>query len=104
MLKELVENGVKLSVKDVVFVAKDKTGQTVWLENGDEKTGLIHIRKHTNDFVIKHDIKPDNLTKHLKNVIKRGKVISVTKKSLANGRIGLEKYMFISTNTILLLL
>ena len=32
LLKDLVNSGVKISPKDVVFAAKDKSGQTVWLE------------------------------------------------------------------------
>ena len=91
LLKDLVNSGVKISVKDVVFTAKDKSGQTVWLEKGNDSTGLQHIKKHTDQFVSKHNIQAKHLTSHLKNVIKKGKIVSTTQKRLSNGRIGLEK-------------
>ena len=91
LLKDLVKSGAKITIKDVVFTAKDKSGQVVWLEKGNEKSGLTHIQKHTNDFVAKHRIQQNRLVGHLKNVIKKGKVVSVTAKPLSNGLKGLEK-------------
>lgn len=91
LLKDLVNSGVKISPKDVVFATKDKSGQTVWLEKGNDSSGLQHIQKHTDQFVEKHNIQAKHLTSHLKNVIKKGKIVSTTQKRLSNGRIGLEK-------------
>ena len=91
LLKDLVNSGVKISPKDVVFATKDKSGQTVWLEKGNDSSGLQHIQKHTDQFVAKHNIQAKHLTSHLKNVIKKGKIVSNTQKRLSNGRIGLEK-------------
>ena len=91
LLAELLKSGAKVSIKDVIFVSKDKTGQIVWLEKGNETSGLAHIRKHVNDFVAKHNIQPEHLVGHLKNVVKRGRVVSIKKKMLSNGRVGLEK-------------
>lgn len=91
LLEELIKNGVKISINDVVFTAKDKSGQVVWLENGNIGKGLEHIKKHTNEFIAKHNIQENHLVGHLKNIIKKGKVISSQYKTLSNGRVGLEK-------------
>lgn len=91
LLKTLIDSGVKISVKDVVFTTKDGSGQIVWLEKGDEKSGLTHIQKHTNDFVTKHNIQPKYLTTHIKNIVSKGKIMSSRSVLLSNGKIGLEK-------------
>ncbi len=85
----------KINPKDVVFTAKDKNGQVVWLENGNATKGLEHIKKHTDDFVAKHNIKKEHLVCHLKNVIKNGVVVHSQEKILSNGKKGLEKNIFI---------
>lgn len=91
LLDELIKSGVKINPKDVVFTAKDKSGQVVWLENGNTSKGLEHIKKHTNDFVAKHNIQEKHLVGHLKNVIKKGVVVHSQEKILSNGKTGLEK-------------
>jgi len=91
MISELEETGVKFNRNDVLFVVKDKTGQMLWLENGNQSAGLEHIKKHTKDFEEKHGIKPDNLVDHLHEVIANGEAVSVKKKMLENGKIGIEK-------------
>ncbi len=91
LLSDLIKSGVKINIENVVFSAKDKSGQVVWLEKGNEISGLQHIKKHTKDFVAKHNIQESHLVGHLKNVIKKGVVVSSQEKSLANGGIGIEK-------------
>ncbi len=91
LLKQLVDSNVKINLKEVVFTAKDKSGQVVWLEKGDQDVGLTHIMKHESDFVAKHNISKGQLTPHLKNVVSKGKVVSSRLVTLHNGRKGLEK-------------
>lgn len=91
LLAELLKSGVKISPKNVVFTAKDKNGQVVWLENGNATKGLEHIKKHTNDFIRKHNIQEKRLVCHLRNVIKYGVVVHSQEKILSNGKMGLEK-------------
>lgn len=91
LLAELIRSGVKINPKDVVFAAKDKNGQVVWLENGNAIKGLEHIKKHTNDFVSKHSIQEKHLVCHLRNVIKKGVVVHSQEMILSNGKKGLEK-------------
>ena len=91
LLDNLIKSGVKINPKNVVFTAKDKSGQVVWLENGNSIKGLEHIKKHTSDFVAKHNIQEKHLVGHLKNVVKKGKVVFSQQKFLSNGKVGLEK-------------
>ena len=91
LLKQLVDSKVKINVKDVVFTAKDKSGQIVWLEKGNPSAGLAHIMKHEDDFVAKHNIQKGHLPSHLKNVVSKGKIVSSRQVKLPNGKDGLEK-------------
>ena len=77
----MIKSGVKINPKDVVFTVKDKRGQVVWLENGNTIKGLEHIKKHTNDFVAKHNIQENHLVGHLKNEIKKVLLYIFKKKS-----------------------
>ena len=48
------------------FVARDGTGQIVWLEQGNAAAGLQHIlSRHAKDFETKLGISEANLTKYL---------------------------------------
>lgn len=87
----LIISGVNINPKDVVFTVKDKSWQVVWLENRNTTKGLEHIKKHTNDFVDKHNIQEKHLVSHLKNVIKKGVVVHSQEKILSNGKMGLKK-------------
>lgn len=91
LLDELIKKGARINLNDVVFSAKDKSGQIVWLENENRDKGLEHIKKHIDDFIAKHNIQEKYFVGHLKNVIKKGAVIHSQEKVLSNGKIGLEK-------------
>lgn len=52
MLKPLIAAKVKFNAADVLFVTKDKSGQMIWLEKGNDLAGLKHIlNKHADDFL-----------------------------------------------------
>jgi len=90
MIKPLVEAGVKFNEEDVIFTTKDKSGQLIWLEKGNNLAGFEHIKKHTNDFVKKHGIKAKDLLSHIKDIIENGEIVS-SRIVLRNGKLGLEK-------------
>ena len=57
LIAELEEKGTKFTKEDVLFITKDKTGQTVWLEKGNSGAGLKHIeQRHEQDFLRKQNI------------------------------------------------
>ena len=43
LLDELAESGVKYNLNDVIAVTKTVDGKLVWLEKGNEQSGLKHI-------------------------------------------------------------
>ena len=43
LIKEFEKNKIKFNKKDIIFITKDGTGQTVWLEKGSKSAGLEHI-------------------------------------------------------------
>ena len=76
LIKELKNNNIKFSEKDVLFITKDKTNQTVWLEKGNEGAGFEHIKaRHGNDFVKAFNFNEDTLHESLYKAIKYGNVV-----------------------------
>jgi hypothetical protein len=42
LIDELIEKNVKINADDVVFITRDRSGQIIWLETGNEMAGLTH--------------------------------------------------------------
>ncbi|MDC2840553.1 hypothetical protein PO185_02650 [Limosilactobacillus mucosae] len=58
LMEELKNSGVKYTEKDVVLVAKNYNGKLLWLEKGNESSGLKHIEKrHQKDFGANTNVK-----------------------------------------------
>ena len=85
-LKKLENAGVKFNKEDVIFVANDSSGQLIWLEKGNEKSGLSHIKnRHAIDFREKHSVSIDKIPQHIKTIIEKGK-LEYSKVTQRNGR------------------
>ena len=79
LIKELSDAGITFSEENIVFIAKDATGQIVWLENGSDQAGLTHIiNRHMDDFVNAIGLTKEALPKFLEDVVTKGDVISNT--------------------------
>lgn len=83
LIEELERNGVKFSKEDIVFITKDRTGQTIWLEKGNSTAGLEHIINgngktpgHGKDFEKAFGVSKDQIPNYLKRVISQGKIVS----------------------------
>ena len=83
LIEELEQSNVKFTLKDIVFVTRDKTGQIVWLETGNSMAGLKHILDgngktpgYAADFERAFGVKRDDLPAYLKTVITHGKIVS----------------------------
>ncbi len=51
LMNELRHSGAKFSEKDVILITKNYNGKLIWLENGNDRSGLQHILKgHKNNF------------------------------------------------------
>lgn len=75
MLEELKKAGVKFTAVDVLFVTKDRTGQLIWLEKGNDFAGLKHILMHHSlDFINEYKIKEENIVEHIRDFISYGTV------------------------------
>lgn len=76
LIQELKDKKIKFSEKDVLFITKDKTNQTVWLEKGNENAGFEHIKtRHGDDFVKAFNFNKNNLYESLHRIIKYGDVV-----------------------------
>lgn len=91
LINELKSSGAKITEKDVVFVTRDKTGQIVWLEEGNSSAGLKHIvERHASDFKEKHGIDEDKIPAHLKHILTDG-TLEYSHTVERKGRSGYEK-------------
>ncbi len=91
MLKPLIAAKVKFNAADVLLVTKDKSGQMIWLEKGNDLAGLKHIlNKHADDFYVKHNISKRNIAYHIENIICNG-TIEYSRITKLGNRDGIEK-------------
>lgn len=72
LTSELEQNGIKFTKEDIVFIAKDKTGKTVFLEKGNTSAGLQHILdRHEKDFINK-GLKREDIPKVIMKALTSG--------------------------------
>ena len=51
LIDEVISNGDKISPDEVLLIGRDQAGKIVWLEEGNNSSGLQHIIvEHGNDF------------------------------------------------------
>lgn len=100
LIGELEKSGVKFTKEDVIFVTKDATGQTVWLEKGNSSAGLEHIINggakssgHAEHFEKAFGITKEQIPSFLNKIISNGRVVSNQLKSI-NGREGFERIYY----------
>lgn len=105
LVSELKRRKEKFYEEDILFITKDKTGQIVWLEEGNESAGFKHIYDgHKKDFENRNPTlktKAD-LVDYIYEIFTKGNIeYSILKK--VNNRMGHEKiftyngtYYFIS--------
>ena len=86
LLLELQKSGVKYNKADIIFIARDKTGQLVWLETGTLQAGFRHIlAKHLQDFTAAFQLEEKDIPQFLENIVTYGEVISNVPSKNANG-------------------
>lgn len=102
LISELESVGVKITKENIVFITKDATGQTVWLETGNSSAGLTHIlQRHEKDFKEKHYVEANDIPNHLNKIFSYGK-IEYSRPVIKNGREGYEKLIHYKDNYYLL--
>ena len=77
LVLELKDNKIKFTESDLLFVTKDETGQTIFLETGNKSSGLEHIKYgdgsksfgHLEEIKSHFKIKEEEIPKILYNVI-----------------------------------
>lgn len=97
LIADLEKRGVKFTKENIVFITKDRTGQTVWLETGSTSAGLKHILDgngispgHASDFEKSFGVSRERIPEFLYKVVSEGTVISNTIK-IRNCREGYER-------------
>lgn len=90
LINELQSLNVKCNYDEILFIARDDSGQIVWLENGNDDSGFIHIyKKHLQDFksIFGEDVVLQNI---LEEIITQGHIISCITHN-KGGTLGFEK-------------
>lgn len=100
LIAELEKRGVKFTREDIVFITKDGTGQTVWLEKGNPSAGFEHILNgdgkspgHAADFEKAFGISRMQIPMFLKNIVSKGQIVSNNLK-IVNRRNGYERIYY----------
>ena len=103
LITEMEASGVKFTRKDVIFTARDSTGQIVWLEKGNKIAGYIHLesRGHVEQIAKKFGVSGPEVPRLLRNVIRDGHIVS-NKIRKTNGREGYERIYEYNGERILL--
>ena len=101
LVKDLLNKGVKINLKETLFVIKDKTGMVVWLEKGSTKGGLLHILDgngkspgHAGDFKNALGLSRGEIPTYIRTVVSNGKLVSSKTVVVGNGRIGYERIYY----------
>lgn len=77
LVRELEAQGAKFNELDMLFAARDPTGQIVWLEKGNSGAGLEHIeRRHAKDFESKFGIAKKDIPAFIRKVVRSGTMVS----------------------------
>lgn len=90
LIKELEKKKVKYRKEELLFITKDKSGQILFLEKGNNGAGFKHIENHKQNFVEKHKIQEEQIKKHLYSVFTYGD-LEYSRTTLRKGREGFER-------------
>ncbi len=75
LIKELQSQGVKCSPEKMLAIGKQSSGKIIFLEQGTEKKGMMHIlNKHGSEFE-QHGIKQSEIADFLMEATTKGKVV-----------------------------
>lgn len=102
LVDELRKNKVKFNRKDMVFIARDKTGQIIWLERGNRLAGLSHLSKpdpkgrtHLEQLMKRFHVDENEIPGLIRDISTKGKLIS-NKLVYVAGHSGYERiYMYL---------
>lgn len=76
LVKGLKRDNIKFTEEDIIFITKDRTKQTIWLENGNVLVGFEHIkRRHSKDFANKYGVNETDIPAFLKKVVENGWIV-----------------------------
>jgi hypothetical protein len=77
LMDELARSGVKYTPEDVLMVVKTPDGKLMWLEQGNDSTGLTHIAmRHADEFISK-GISSAQIPEFLRIAVTNGKIIGM---------------------------
>lgn len=75
LINEVISNGEKISPDKVVMITRDPSGKVVWLEEGNDSSGLEHIiTKHGHEFNGK-GISNDEIPDYVLEAVYQGNIV-----------------------------
>lgn len=102
LIAGLEKSGIKFTKENIVFITKDGTGQTIWLEKGNSSAGLKHIldgngvtKGHAADFQRAFGISISEIPGYIEKVVTNGTVVDNKLKPIGN-HLGYERTYYYS--------
>lgn len=75
LIDEVISNGDKISPENVVMITRDPNGRIVWLEEGNNSSGLQHIiNEHGHEFNGK-GISNDDIPDYVLEAVYQGNIV-----------------------------
>ncbi len=75
-IKELEERKENFTKDKVIMTVRDYEGKIRWLEEGNDKAGLVHIMAHKEQFEKGLNIKASQVPAFIQSVIREGTLLS----------------------------
>ena len=99
LVAELEREKVKFNRNNMILITRDKTGQVVWLEEGNSGAGLKHMRErgHINQLAKAFGISQDKVESYLHEIISSGTIVKNKLKPIGN-RMGYERVYYYEGN------
>lgn len=92
LINGLKNDGIKFSEKDIVFIKKDESGKTIWLETGNDNAGLKHIvNQHAGDFKKAMNVNEKQIPSVISKAISKENFVNKTERVGANGQTEIRK-------------
>ncbi|MCC8192467.1 MAG: hypothetical protein LIO41_05450 [Ruminococcus sp.] len=75
LISEVVANGDKISPGKVVLITRNSKGKIIWMETGNDKSGLKHILTNHGLEFAKKGILDDDVPNYILEAIHQGNII-----------------------------
>lgn len=77
LINELIKKKIKINTKELIFIFRTKDGKIIWLENGNNKAGLQHIKDEHGEQFKQNGISEKEIPELIKLALKSGIYVGI---------------------------